>query len=600
MDIHEHGVWVNKKRKRVRCNYCGKEISGFQRLKCHLAGVVRVITPCGQVPSTVRESFRKVVAEEKDKLTADKSKSDGGVQLANNAHKRGRSQDSSGESVEANKLVLLANKSQEWIGQCSSYASSLDFSAVEFSCFREMMMNAGDGTIRDFHDLKGRMFQEALVEVGEYVKKIKDSWAVTGCSILLEAWVDSKGRDLATFVADCPAGPVYLTSLDVSEIKHDSNALISLVDGLVDEVGVHNVVQIVASSASGWVGELGESYAGNKKGVFWSVSVSHCFELMLLKIGDIDSLGYIVDAVNMITDFINNNPLALKFVRDQDQSLSIDMTASSEFEFFLPYLTLESIFRVKSDLAAMFALSDCNNEEDVRVSKLVNDAAFWKIVERTLKCTSPLIHGLLWFSKAKNQHVGNIYETMDVIKESIAREFNNEESCYEPLWDVIDEVWNEHLHSPLHAAGYYLNPSTFYSDDFHLDSEVAVGLGSSLVHVVKESDIQVKVVTQLDIYRVGDDCFNEASQADQISGITPAEWWAQKVRKHPELQSFAIKVLSQTCEGASRYMLKSKLAEKLVLTEGMTSSEQERLEDLAFVHYNLHLKSCKAKPSEEQ
>ena len=34
--------------------------------------------------------------------------------------------------------------------------------------------------------------------------------------------------------------------------------------------------------------------------------------------------------------------------------------------------------------------------------------------------------------------------------------------------------------------------------------------------------------------------------------------------------------------------------------EGMTSCEQERLEDLAFVHYNLHLKSCKAKLSEEQ
>ena len=73
------------------------------------------------------------------------------------------------------------------------------------------------------------------------------------------------------------------------------------------------------------------------------------------------------------------------------------------------------------------------------------------------------------------------------------------------------------------------------------------------------------------------------------------EWWAQKASQHPELQSFAIKVLSQTCEGASRYKLQSRLAEKLVFTEGTTSCELERLEDLAFVHYNLHLKSCKAK-----
>ncbi|XP_018489865.1 uncharacterized protein LOC108860493 [Raphanus sativus] len=591
MDIHEHGVWVNKKRRRVQCKHCGKEMSGLQHLKCHLAGVSPDVTPCEHVTSTVREWFRG------DVVTMEKA----------NAHKHQGSQDSPGGSVsptavEANKMVLLPNKSQEWIGQCSSYASFFDFSAVDSSGFREMMMmTASDGTLPDSHDLKGWMLQEALGEVEEYVKKIKDSWASTGCSILLEAWVDSRGRDLVTFLADCPAGPVYLTSLDVSDIKHDSNALISLVDGLVDEVGVQNVVQIVACSASGWVGELGESYASNKKGVFWSVSVSHCFELMLLKIGEIDSLGYIVDAVNVITDFINNSPLVLKLVRDQDHSLSIDMTVvSSEFEFFLPYLTLESIFRAKNELAAMFLLSDCNKEEDIRVSKLVNDRSFWKAVDKVLKCTSPLIHGLLWFSKANNQHVGNIYETMDVIKEIIAREFSNKESCYEPLWDVIDDVWNKHLHSPLHAAGYFLNPATFYSDDFHLDSEVASGLCASLVHVVKESDIQVKVATQLDIYRVGDDCFNEASQADQITGITPAEWWAQKASNHPELQSFAIKILSQTCEGTSRYKLQSRLAEKLVLTEGMTSYEQERLEDLAFVHYNLHLKSCKAKLSEEQ
>ncbi|KAL0717101.1 hypothetical protein Bca4012_066423 [Brassica carinata] len=585
--IHEHGVWVHKKRRRVQCKHCGKEMSGLQLLRCHLGGVGPDVTPCEHVASTVRESFRNVVTME----TAD-------------ANKRVRSQDSPRRSgfptaVEANKLVSLANRSGEWIGQCS-YATSFDFSAVESSGFIEMMMTTSDGTIPDSHELKGRLFQEAMGEVEDYVKKIKDSWAVTGCSILLEAWVDSKGRDLVTFVADCPAGPVYLTSLDVSDIKHDKNALIFLVDGLVDEVGVHNVVQIVACSASGWVGELGESYAGNKKGVFWSVSVSHCFELMLLKIGDIDSLGYIVDAVNMITDFINNNPLVLKLVRDQDHNLPIDMTASSEFEFFLPYLTLESIFRAKNDLAVMFALSDCIKEEDIRVSKLVNDTTFWKTVDKALKCTSPLIHGLLWFSKAKNQHVGNIYETMDVIKESIAREFNNKGSCYLPLWDVIDEVWNKHLHSPLHAAGYYLNPATFYSEDFHLDSEVAAGLCSSLVHLVKESDTQVKIATQLDIYRVGEDCFSEASQADQITGISPGEWWAQKASQHPELQSVAIKILSQTCEGASRYKLQSKLAEKLVLTEGMTSCEQERLEDLAFVHYNLHLKSCKAKLSDEQ
>lgn len=555
MDIHEHGVLVGKeKRRRIQCKHCGKQMSGWYRLRHHLSGVGGDATPCVQVTSSVREMFRTTTT----------------------GPKRGRTGDS--EHV--------------WC----SYPNCLDFSS---NGFREIMMTVSGRTIPDPH---GSMFGEVLKEVEDHVEKVKDSWGVTGCSILLDAWVDHKGHDLVTFVADSPAGSVYLKSFDVSDIKHDSEALISIVDGLVDEVGVSNVVQIVACSASGWVGELGEAYVGTKKGVFWSVSVSHCFELMLMKIGEIDSLGEIVEAVNMITDYVNSNPLALKLVRDQDHSHGLlDMAVlSSEFEFFMPYLTVESIFRARDELAAMFASSsDWNKEEeDIAISNLVNDSRLWETVERVLKCSSPLIHGLIWLSSANNnQHVGHVYDNMDVIKESIAREFDNDELCYMPLWDVIDDVWNK-LHSPLHAAGYFLNPDAFYSTGFHLDTEVAIGLISSLVHIVKELDVQVKVATQLDVYKVREGCFDEAS--DQVSELSPAEWWAEKASQHPELQSFAIKVLSQTCEGASRYMLKRRVAEKLLLTRGMSRCEKQHLEELAFVHYNLHLQSCRAKLSEEQ
>ncbi|CAA7016288.1 unnamed protein product [Microthlaspi erraticum] len=522
-------------------------------------------------------------------------------------HKRGRREDSSSKSVsppekektggkDANKQAFLSQKSIARF----FYENHVELSAVDSPSFWKMMTASCGQTelkLPDSHDLKGWMLQETLKEVEVHVKKIKDSWTVTGCSLLLDAWIDEKGRDLVAFVADCPAGPVYLKSFDVSLIKSNATALVSLVDELVDEVGRHNVIQIVASSTCGWVGELGKSFAAsNDEKVFWSVSVSHCFELMLVKIGKMYTLGYIVDKVNKITQFINNNPLVLKLVRDHSDG--VDMTASSssfEFEFFIPYLTLESIFKAKKALGDMFALSDWNKEEDIEISKLMNDSSFWETVEIVVKCASPLIRGLLFLSAANNQQVGYIYDAMDGIKESIAKEFNDKKLCYEPLWEVIDEVWNTHLHSPLHAAGYFLNPTAFYFNGFHLDQEVATGLISTLLHTEKERSIQAKIATQLHMYRLGQDCFNEASQADQISGLAPAEWWAQKASEHPELQSFAVKVLSQTCEGASRYKMKRSLAEKLLLTEGMSRSEQQHLEELAFVHYNLHLQSCKTK-----
>ncbi|XP_010465096.1 PREDICTED: uncharacterized protein LOC104745528 [Camelina sativa] len=477
----------------------------------------------------------------------------GEVQMGN-GHKRERSE-------EADKQDLVSNKAQKWFFQ-----KCVNFSAVDSPSFKE-----------------------ALKEVQDRVKKIKDSWAMTGCSILLDAWVDQKGHNLVSFVADCPAGAVYLTSFDVSDIKNDVIALTSLVNGLIEEVGVRNVTQIVAFSTSGWVGELGEQFASHNNEVFWSVSLSHCFELMLVNIVKMYSFGDILGKVNSIWEFINNSPSVLKIFREQGHGKDITVS-SSEFEFVTPYLILESIFKAKKSLAAMFALSDWKKNLKA-MSNLVKDSSFWKKVERVVKCTSPLIHGLLLFSTANNQHVGYIYDTMDRIKESVARELNHSKQCYKPFWDVLDDVWDKHLHNPLHAAGYFLNPSAFYSTDFHLDPEVATGLIFSLLHMEQERHIQVKIAAQLDMYRLGLDCFNEASQADQISEISPAEWWAQKASHHPELQNFAFKILSETCEGASRYKLKRSLAVKLLLTEGMSHCERKHLEELAFVHYNLHLQS---------
>ncbi|KAG7581746.1 HAT C-terminal dimerization domain [Arabidopsis suecica] len=605
IDIHEHGIRVDKKKSRVKCNHCGKEMNSFNRLKHHLGAVGTDVTHCDQVSLTLRETFRTMLIEEKSGHTTPKRV--GKFQMGN-SHKRRKSEDSSSESVspdngnvavEADKQNLLSNKAHKCIGRFF-YEHCVDLSAVDSPCFKEMMMAVGGGQkIPDSHDLKGWMLQEALKEAHVYVKKIKDSWKITGCSILLDAWIDPKGRDLVAFVADCPAGPVYLKSIDVSVIKNDVTALLSLVNGLVEEVGVRNVTQIIACSTSGWVGELGKLFSGHDREVFWSVSLSHCFELMLVNIRKTRSFGDILDKVNTIWEFINNNPSVLKIFRDHSHGKDITVS-SSEFEFVRPYLILKSIFKAKKYLAAMFASSDWNKEEGIAISNLVNDSSFWETVENILNCTYPLIHGLLLFSNAdNNQHVGYIYDTLDGIKESIAKKFNHEKQHYITLWDVIDDVWNKHLHNPLHAAGYYLNPTSFYSTDFHLDPEVSSGLTHSLVHVAKEG--QIKIAAQLDRYRLGKDCFNEASQPDQISGIiSPIDWWTEKASQHPELQSFAIKILSQTCEGASRYKLKRSLAEKLLLTEGMSHCERKHLEELAFVHYNLHLQSCKAKLSEEQ
>ncbi|RXH88968.1 hypothetical protein DVH24_000567 [Malus domestica] len=70
-------------------------------------------------------------------------------------------------------------------------------------------------------------------------------------------------------------------------------------------------------------------------------------------------------------------------------------------------------------------------------------------------------------------------------------------------------------------------------------------------------------------------------------------WWSSYGENHPELQRFAVRILSQNCDGALRYVLKRTMAEKL-LTNGRNPVEQQRLKYLTFVHYNLQLQQFHA------
>lgn len=71
-----------------------------------------------------------------------------------------------------------------------------------------------------------------------------------------------------------------------------------------------------------------------------------------------------------------------------------------------------------------------------------------------------------------------------------------------------------------------------------------------------------------------------------------ADWWSHYGEQYPELQRFAIRILSQTCDGASKYGFKRSLSEKL-LANGRNPIEQQRLGDLTFVHYNLQLQNSR-------
>ncbi|XP_019198469.1 PREDICTED: uncharacterized protein LOC109192333 isoform X4 [Ipomoea nil] len=487
-------------------------------------------------------------------------------------------------------------KAQKSIGRFF-YETGVDFSAIKAPSF-PVMIKSIIGPLNTMklptcNDLKGWILQDAVKEMQEYTSDIKSVWATTGCSILLDGWVDSKGRKLVNVLVNCPKGTVYHQSYDISAIDGNVVAMEDFLANVVEEVGADNVVQIVSYSTSTFMEDVGKRLNEKHKGVFWTVSASHCIELMLNKLAMMDVFKEILEKAKTITQFVYSNEDVLKLAR---KFCSTDLVKPSKIKSIVPFLTLENMAVEDENLQKMFLSSGwkslvcASTEEGRSIAALVADKTFWNGALTVSKATIPLVTVLKLIGGSNKPEIGSLYDTIDQAKETIRIEFQSRKSQYIPFWEAIDEIWNKYLHSPLHAAGYFLNPNLFYSDDFFADAEVSCGLCCCIVRMSPNLSIQDLMMLQIDKYRMAKGDFGLGSS--ELENIHPALWWSKYGDECPELQMMAVRILSQTCDGASKYNLKRTLAEAL-LTEGRNQIEQERLRDLAFVHYNLQLQNFK-------
>ncbi|WOL10272.1 hypothetical protein Cni_G19026 [Canna indica] len=164
--------------------------------------------------------------------------------------------------------------------------------------------------------------------------------------------------------------------------------------------------------------------------------------------------------------------------------------------------------------------------------------------------------------------MGYIYEAMDRAKEQIANNLNNVESRYKKVWKIIDKRWDYQPHRPLHAATYYLNPRLHYESSFSADTEVMTGLYKVMDKFAPKIETMVKIISQL-------------AKFDKTEGTFGVEC--------KELQTFVIHVLGLTCSATGCERNWSVFEH--IHSKKRNCLEQQRLNALVFVKYNLNLES---------
>ncbi|KAH9607091.1 hypothetical protein KSS87_005020 [Heliosperma pusillum] len=614
-----HGMTLDPSNTRIQCCYCGKVVPSVNRLQHHLGGIRGNTIECPDVPEVVKDYFRNSLLVAKvDRLVKEvgdlnqhsppskrRCTSNGNISevCSGSSSKRFTTNGNILEACSSSKegMNIAFNERKRCIGRFF-FENAIDFSAVKSPSFQSMLgifPRNGEGLhcIPSIPELSGWILEDELKDIENYVNQVKLSWAQTGCSILLDGWTDQSGRNLINVVVDCPAGPIYHCSADVSPSK-GANTLQLFLESVLQEVGVQNVVQIVAHTYSDSLEALSQLFIDKYITLFWSVSGTHCISLILDKIAGCNQIKTTLEKAKTITQFIYSRSTVLKLLRRHIGSR--DLVIPSKIKAATPFLTLENFLEERDNLEYMFTSSEWlashwgSSSEGKMVAHLIGDSSFWDEIVTAVKASIPLVKALSLINGDGGPHTGFIYETMDQIKETISEEFGGKKSRYNQYWAMIDEIWNPILHSPLHAAGYFLNPRLYYTEDFFTDSEVASGLLVTFVKMLDGRPSQDRVTDQIEKYGRRDGDFQLGiSTKDSLS---PAAWWSRYGSHCPQLQKIAIRILSQTCNGAESYELRRDLAEKLLSYTGKNAVEQQKLHDLTYLNYNLKLKQCKLGP----
>ncbi|RVW96149.1 hypothetical protein CK203_037756 [Vitis vinifera] len=430
------------------------------------------------------------------------------------------------------------------------YSKGLPFNTVNDPYWFPMIdaiANFGPGfKPPSMHELRTWILKEEVNDLRIIMKDHKKAWKQYGCSIMSDGWTNGKSRCLINFLVNSPAGTWFMKSIDASDTIKNGELMFKYLDEVVEEIGEENVVQVITDNASNYV-NAGMRLMEKRRKLWWTPCVAHCIDLMLEDIGKLNVHATTLSRARQVVKFIYGHTWVLSLMRTFTKNHELLRPAITRFA--IAFLTLQSLYKQKQTLIAMFSEKWCSSTwakkvEGVKTqSTVLFDPNFWPHVAFCIKTTVPLVSVLREVDSEERPAMGYIYELMDLAKEKIAFNCRGVERKYGPIWKKIDARWTPQLHRPLHAADYYLNPQLQYGDKFSNADEVRKGLFECMDRMLDYQE-RLKVDIQLDSYDQAMGEFGSRIAIDSRTLRSPTSWWMRFGGSTPELQNLLFESLA--------------------------------------------------------
>lgn len=506
---------------KVRCKFCQRVLNGgISRLKHHLSRFPsKGVNPCSKVRDDVTDRVRNIIAskEEVKEISSVKKQKLVEVKSPGNlsATKDLLSLETTSPIVKIfptsttgnNPLTPTSTNNQENAERSIAlffFENKLDFSVARSSSYQLMIdaiTKCGPGfTGPSAEILKTIWLERIKSEVGLQSKDVEKEWATTGCTIIADTWTDYKSKAIVNFLVSSPSRTFFHKSVDASAYFKNTKWLADLFDSVIQEFGPENVVQIIMDSSFNYTG-IANHILQNYGTIFVSPCVSQCLNLILEDFTKVDWIGRCIFQAQTISKLIYNNASLLDLMKKYSGGQELIRTGITKS--VSTFLSLQSMLKLKTRLKHMFHspefasnTSYANKPQSLSCIAIAEDGEFWRTVEECVAISEPFLKVLREVSEGKPT-VGSIYELMTRAKESIRTYYIMDENKCKTFLDIVDTKWRDQLHSPLHAAAAFLNPSVQYNPEIKFLSSIKEDFFNVLEKLLPVPDMRRDITNQI-------------------------------------------------------------------------------------------------------
>lgn len=181
------------------------------------------------------------------------------------------------------------------------------------------------------------------------------------------------------------------------------------------------------------------------------------------------------------------------------------------------------------------------------IKDMVMDGSTWRDMNLLVKVMEPIVT-LLRLVDSKTPCMGKVYHGCFTVLEQV-RTCSVPEDVKGVLEDLAMSRWAM-LHSPLHAAGYLLDPE-YWDHEITTNEEVMEGFDMVVAKLVQDRDDRSTVAQELGKFRAKVGLFARQTVQDSAASMPAHLWWHTWGGSVPLLQSLAVKVLSQVASACS-------------------------------------------------